>query len=56
MFGSRKYEGKCKGKKIERKTRRKEEVKEKKDLRSIYHFLCFLKLISLIFLHYIKLK
>ena len=30
MFGSIKFEGKCKGKKIQRKSRRKEKVKENK--------------------------
>ena len=30
MLGSRTFEGKCKGKKIERKSKRKEKVKENK--------------------------
>ena len=43
MFGSRKLEGKCERKKIERKSRRKEKVKENKkiDLNLINYFYMF---------------
>ena len=44
MFVLRKFEGKCKGKKIQRKSRRKEKVKENKKNRLKMNKLIFLLL------------
>ena len=47
---------KCEGKKIKKKSGRKENVKKKKDLNLINYFIYFFKFISFVFLHYTKIK
>lgn len=56
MLDFYKFEGKCKGKKIEKKSRRKEEFKENKILKLIYLFYVSFKLICLFELFYMKIK